>query len=87
LNDDDGFRKALNPSYAASVSLPAQRIERPVIACDKREAFAQGSPCDEAIHASLPRYRLLRGACHRAARCADPVARNDGLKTLDVFAV
>jgi hypothetical protein len=23
-----------------------------VIACDKREAFAQGSPCDEAIHLS-----------------------------------
>jgi hypothetical protein len=21
-----------------------------VIACDKRKAFAQGSPCDEAIH-------------------------------------
>src|SRR3954452_13724040 len=23
-------------------------------------------------------YGLLRGACHRAARCADPLARNDG---------
>jgi hypothetical protein len=25
----------------------------------------------------LPRYGLLRGACHRAALRADPVARND----------
>src|SRR5882757_6925853 len=25
----------------------------------------------------MPRYGLLRGACHRAARRADPVARND----------
>src|SRR3981081_3042589 len=25
-----------------------------VIACDKREAFAQGSPCDEAIHSFFP---------------------------------
>jgi hypothetical protein len=25
-----------------------------VIACDKREAFAQGSESDEAIHASAP---------------------------------
>jgi hypothetical protein len=41
-----------------------------VIACDKREAFAQGSPCDEAIHLSccLTKAGLLRGACHRAAR-------------------
>src|SRR6266404_9251307 len=26
-------------------------------------------------------HGLLRGACHRAAPCADPLARNDGLKT------
>jgi hypothetical protein len=38
-----------------------------VIACDKREAFAQGSESDEAIHLSgMPRYGLLR------------CARNDG---------
>jgi hypothetical protein len=38
-----------------------------VIACDKREAFAQGSVSDEAIQLSVtPRYGLLRGACHRA---------------------
>jgi porphobilinogen synthase len=36
-------------------------------ACDKREAFAQGSESDEAIHPSvLPRDGLFRGACHRA---------------------
>jgi hypothetical protein len=34
---------------------------------------------DEAIHLSvMPRYGLLRGACHRAALRADPLARNDG---------
>jgi hypothetical protein len=36
-------------------------------ACDKRKAFAQGSPCDEAIQLPLtPKAGLLRGACHRA---------------------
>jgi hypothetical protein len=34
---------------------------------------------DEAIHFSfLLLYGLLRGAWHRAALCADPLARNDG---------
>src|SRR5258708_1161785 len=38
---------------------------------------------DEAIHSFLTRpYGLLRGACHRAALCADPLARNDDLKTI-----
>src|ERR1700704_5523148 len=40
---------------------------RAVIACDKREAFAQGSTCDEAIHTFFARQDgLLR------------FARNDG---------
>jgi hypothetical protein len=40
-----------------------------VIACDKREAFAQGSDSDEAIQLSLlPLYGLRR------------FARNDGLR-------
>src|ERR1019366_7497322 len=38
-----------------------------VIACDKREAFAPGSPCDDAIHFAVPKAGLLR------------FARNDGL--------
>jgi len=29
-----------------------------------------------------PDSGLLRGACHRAALCADPLARNDGLRTI-----
>jgi hypothetical protein len=33
-----------------------------VIACDKREAFAQGSVGDEAIHSFPGRYGLLRSA-------------------------
>src|SRR5258705_14004311 len=32
---------------------------------------------DEAIQAFLWLHGLLRGACHRAALCADPLARND----------
>src|SRR5580704_10368364 len=35
---------------------------------------------DEAIR-SLPRGGLLRGACHRAALRADPLARNDACQT------
>jgi hypothetical protein len=36
------------------------------------------STCDEAIHSFLLRlYGLLRGACHRAALRAEPLARND----------
>jgi hypothetical protein len=42
----------------------------------------------EAIHSCflLP-HGLLRGACHRAALCADPLARNDDLKTPRALAV
>jgi len=39
----------------------------PVIVCDKREAFAQGSDSDEAVHYFSERKNgWLRGACHRA---------------------
>jgi hypothetical protein len=30
----------------------------------------------------LPLDGLLRGACHRAALCADPLARNDGMDSV-----
>jgi hypothetical protein len=33
---------------------------------------------DEAIQSNARDSGLLRGACHRAARRADPLARNDG---------
>ena len=36
------------------------------------------SVSDEAIQSRIRGSRLLRGACHRAALRADPVARNDG---------
>src|SRR5437762_7517270 len=45
--------------------------------CEARAVIAR-STCDEAIHSCLWPYGLLRGACHRAALCADPLARNDG---------
>src|SRR6267154_5171404 len=50
----------------------AARRERmsAVIACDKREAFAQGSTCDEAIHSFYARRDGLRR-----------FARNDGVRT------
>src|SRR6266404_9055839 len=35
---------------------------------------------DEAIHLTWWPHGLLRGACHRAALCADPLARNDAKK-------
>ncbi|HEX7884055.1 MAG TPA: hypothetical protein VF499_15120, partial [Afipia sp.] len=39
--------------------------------------------CEERLRRSNPVLLvvsgLLRGACHRAALCADPLARNDGL--------
>jgi hypothetical protein len=41
----------------------------PVIACDKREAFAQGSESDEAIQLSaMPRDGLLRFARNDAEK-------------------
>jgi hypothetical protein len=36
---------------------------------------------DEAIQSLTHGSGLLRGACHRAALCADPLARNDGVET------
>jgi hypothetical protein len=35
------------------------------------------STCDDAIQPLLVASGLLRGACQRAALCADPLARND----------
>jgi len=59
--DGGGSMRGFNPSGKSPV--PPHRH------CDKREAFAQGSPCDEAIHLDAQRKNgLLRGACHRAAR-------------------
>src|SRR5712692_8478705 len=47
----------------------------------RRSSTSEGGS-DEAIHSFFaPRDGLLRGACHRAALCADPLARNDGFKT------
>src|SRR5665213_2033371 len=63
-----GHRRAeATPSFRRLC--PAMTNYLNVIACDKREAFAQGSSCDEAIQsrlASLLRDGLFRGACHRA---------------------
>src|SRR5262249_518747 len=40
------------------------------------------SAANEAIHCATRRDGLLRGACHRAALRADPLARNDGLSAI-----
>src|SRR6478736_3625449 len=62
------FSRGRRISYNSGASCRENAMLRPaVIACDKRVAFAQGSPCDEAIHPSvMPRDGLLR------------FARNDG---------
>src|SRR5260221_4776442 len=39
----------------------------------------QGSDATKQSSFFVAKHGLLRGACHRAALCADPVARNDGL--------
>jgi hypothetical protein len=58
---------------------PAWTVFVPVIACDKRKAFAQGSEATKQSNGRPSKYGLLRGACLRAALCADPMARNDGV--------
>src|ERR1700687_1874209 len=42
----------------------------------RRSSTSEGGS-DEAIHSFFRLDGLLRGACHRAALCADPLARND----------
>jgi hypothetical protein len=46
------------------------------------EMKIQGRHCEERSDEQSPLQRakdgLLGGACHRAALCADPLARNDG---------
>jgi hypothetical protein len=65
-----GASRRENVDFCPSSSLPATNAI----------AFAQGSICDEAIHSSFVCHDgLLRGACHRAALRADPLARNDDL--------
>jgi hypothetical protein len=52
----------------------------------RRSSTSEGGS-DEAIQLSLrlTKAGLLRGACHRAALCADPLARNDGLNVRITF--
>jgi len=49
-----------------------------VIACDKREAFAQGSDNDEAIHSSAKKVWIASRSLSSGAHSRDPLARNDG---------
>jgi hypothetical protein len=46
-----------------------------VIACDKREAFAHGSPCDEAIHISASRNMDCFAALAKTAVGASAASR------------
>jgi hypothetical protein len=52
-----------------------------VIACDKREAFAQGSTCDEAIQLASLLWIASR-SLSSGAHSRDPLARNDGAGAL-----
>jgi hypothetical protein len=66
-------RAAASPGAAAAAAAFAAAAVKTGISVIAR------SEADEAIH-SIPerRHGLLRGACHRVAHCADPLARNDG---------
>jgi hypothetical protein len=57
---------AATKSNVSVMVLPPESLFILVIACDKREAFAQGSPCDEAIQLSFIRNRSI--FCIRASR-------------------
>jgi hypothetical protein len=49
-----------------------------VIACDKREAFAQGSDSDEAIHSFFCAAKWIASrSLSSGAHSRDPLARND----------
>jgi hypothetical protein len=66
-----GIMLRMGGGHAASAPLPTLRAI--VIA---------RSTCDEAIQSCFARHSgLLRGACHRAAFRADPLARNDGIQS------
>jgi hypothetical protein len=49
----------------AHVSMLCAQISCAVIACDKREAFAQGSEAIEAIHSLFPRAGWIASAFAR----------------------
>jgi hypothetical protein len=74
MHDPGAFRAAgsLGCVWIASQWVARMRVlMSDVIACDKREAFAQGSDSDEAIHT----YFLALMDCFANAR-------NDGIKTV-----
>jgi len=48
-----------------------------VIACDKREAFAQGSDSDKATHSSFAAPWIASRSLLSGALARDPLARND----------
>jgi hypothetical protein len=71
----------LQTSGASRRGIAELYLDGAIIACDKREAFAQGSEATKQSSLAIPLHGLLRGACHRAALCADPLARNDDPST------
>jgi hypothetical protein len=70
-----------HPAFPAPSSLRAKRFAKPGRNAPRECGGISGHRhCErsEAIHLAPQRKNgLLRGACHRAALCADPVARND----------
>jgi hypothetical protein len=57
---------------------------RATASAEARRAKEEGGS-DEAIQFAMPRYGLLRGARHRAALCADPLARHDVVRVKWLF--
>jgi hypothetical protein len=70
-----GMRSRVDVIARGDLSAVAQRA---TASAEARRAKEEGGS-DEAIQFAMLRYGLLRGACHRAALCADPLARNDSL--------
>src|SRR5205814_9586862 len=52
-----------------------------VIACDKREAFAQGRVSDEAIYSSAGAIWIVSRSLSSGAHPCDPLARNDEIRS------
>jgi hypothetical protein len=58
---------------------PLTTVRNREVAARIFDVIARSNATKQSTLASLLPHGLLRGACHRAALCADPLARNDGL--------
>jgi hypothetical protein len=75
--NDKGLREMIAQPLLFMASMCGAR-RSPVIACDKREAFAQGSEATkQSIYLRAARWIASR-SLSSGAHSRDPLARNDG---------